>query len=66
MCGGKTTDGRRLSGVYNFGTDDEDCVTTGIIAGLFCGAALEYPGSGGKDREISKPKTDTEQANVSP
>jgi CDP-glucose 4,6-dehydratase len=28
---------KKISGNYNFGPDDKDCVTTGRIAGIFCG-----------------------------
>jgi len=41
-----------LEGAYNFGPDDESCVTTGKLAGMFCdawgqGAAWRIQGDGG-------------------
>jgi CDP-glucose 4,6-dehydratase len=43
---------KTLEGAYNFGPDDESCVTTGDLAGLFCtawgpGAAWQVQGDGG-------------------
>jgi CDP-glucose 4,6-dehydratase len=43
---------KSLQGAYNFGPDDESCVTTGDLAGLFCaawglGAAWRVQGDGG-------------------
>jgi len=31
-------DDKTIEGAYNFGPDDESCVTTGVLAGLFCDA----------------------------
>jgi len=43
---------KSFEGAYNFGPDDESCVTTGELAGLFCaawghGAAWRVQGDGG-------------------
>jgi CDP-glucose 4,6-dehydratase len=43
---------KTLEGAYNFGPNDESCVTTGDLAGLFCaawpsGAAWQAKGDGG-------------------
>jgi CDP-glucose 4,6-dehydratase len=43
---------KTLEGAYNFGPNDESCVTTGDLAGLFCaawgsGAAWQVQGDGG-------------------
>jgi len=48
----KQYDDKALEGAYNFGPDDESCVTTGVLAGLFCeewgqGAAWRIQGDGG-------------------
>jgi len=48
----KQCDDKSIEGAYNFGPDDESCVITGKLAGLFCdawgqGAAWRIQGDGG-------------------
>jgi len=48
----KQYNNKAFQGAYNFGPDDESCVTTGDLSGLFCaawgsGAAWQIQGDGG-------------------
>jgi CDP-glucose 4,6-dehydratase len=57
---------KALEGAYNFGPNDESCVTTGVLAGLFCGAwgqgaAWRIQGDGGP-HEASFLKLDCSKA----
>jgi CDP-glucose 4,6-dehydratase len=62
----KQYEDRNCAGAYNFGPDDESCVTTGELAGLFCrawgaGSAWKVQGDGGP-HEASFLKLDCSRA----